>query len=183
MQQVALRTPKTKKRSHIDKRSVTTVVYHRKVCYENLEGPKISACGILVDARQTKHQCGFYISHHLVQVAKVRKNATTEHVDLNLSWGTNCVHSPVDVPETGHTAGSMGWQHCRFLPMYFGGRKMCLELDIQASITDATQHPQIKQRYQINIDPLQSEKTTPSSSVRSAFMLPLFTGISLALDI
>lgn len=133
--------------------------------------------------RQTKHQCGFYISHHLVQVAKVRKNATTEHVDLNLSWGTNCVHSPVDVPETGHTAGSMGWQHCRFLPMYLGGRKMCLELDIQASTTDATRHPQIKQRYQINIDPLQSEKTTPSSSVRSAFMLPLFTGISLALDI
>jgi hypothetical protein len=67
--------------------------------------------------------------------------------------------------------------------MYFGGRKMCLELDIQASTTDATQHPQIKQWHQINIDPLQTEKTTPSSSVRSAFMLPLFTGISLALDI
>jgi hypothetical protein len=45
------------------------------------------------------------------------------------------------------------------LPTYFGGRKMCLELDIQASTTDAPQHPQMKQRYQINIDPLQTEKT------------------------
>ncbi len=133
--------------------------------------------------RQTKHQCGFYISHHLVQVAKVRKNVTTEHVDLNLSWGTNCVHSPVDVPETGHTAGSMGWQHCRFLPMYFGGRKMCLELDIQASTTDATQHPQIKQWYQINMTHYKLKKTLHLLLSDQLSLLPLFTGISLALDI
>jgi hypothetical protein len=33
----------------------------------------------------------------------------------------------------------------------------------------APQHPQIKQWYQINIDPLQTEKTTPSSSVQISF--------------
>jgi hypothetical protein len=139
---------------------------------------------LLMDATETKHHCGFFISHHLVQVAKVWKSATTEHVDLNLSWGTNCVHSPVDVPKTGHTAGSLGWQCCRFLPTYFGGRKMCLELDIQASTTDCTPTPTNQAMVSDQHWPITNWKN-PLHLVlfRSAFMLPLFTGISLALVI
>jgi hypothetical protein len=67
--------------------------------------------------------------------------------------------------------------------MYFGGRKMCLELDIQASTTDATQHPQIKQWYQINMTHYKLKKTLHLLLSDQLSLLPLFTGISLALDI